>query len=48
VKLSADEGNFVDDTTMYKRIVGNLIYMTIIRPYLSYAIRMVNQFMQTP
>jgi hypothetical protein len=25
-----------------------LIYMTIIRPYLSYAIGVANQFMQTP
>jgi hypothetical protein len=48
VKLSADEGDLVEDTTMYKRIVGNLIYMTITRPYLNYAVRVVSQFMQTP
>jgi hypothetical protein len=48
VKLSADEGNFVEDTTMYKCIVGSLIYMTIIRPYLSYVVGVVSQFMQTP
>jgi hypothetical protein len=28
--------------------MGNLIYITITRPYLNYAIRMVSQFMQTP
>jgi hypothetical protein len=33
---------------MYKRIVGSLIYMTITRPDLSYAVGMVSQFMQTP
>jgi hypothetical protein len=38
VKLSVDEGNLVEDTTMYRCIVGNLIY----------AVRVVNQFMQTP
>jgi len=48
VKLSVDEGNFVEDTTMYKRIVGSLIYMTITRPNLNYAVAMVSQFMQTP
>jgi len=48
VKLSADEGALVEDTTMYRRRVGSLIYMTITRPYLSYAIGMVSQFMQTP
>jgi hypothetical protein len=30
---------------MYKHIVGSLIYMTIIRLDLSYAIGVVNQFM---
>jgi hypothetical protein len=48
VKLSADEGDLVEDTTMHRRIVGSLIYMTIIRPNLSCAIGVVSQFMQTP
>ncbi len=48
VKLSADEGDFVDDTTIYIHIVGSLIYMTITRPNLSYAVGVVSQFMQTP
>jgi hypothetical protein len=48
VKLSADEGDLVEDTIMYKRIVGSLIYMTIIRPDLSYVVGVVSQFVQTP
>ncbi len=48
MKLSADEGDHVEDTTMYRRIVGSLIYMSITRPNLSYVIRVVSQFMQTP
>jgi len=48
VKLSTHEGNLVHDTTMYRRIVGSLIYMTITRPYLSYEVGVVSQFMQTP
>jgi hypothetical protein len=48
VKLSADEGDLMEDTTMYIHIVGSLIYMTITRPYLSYAVVVVSQFMQTP
>jgi hypothetical protein len=38
VKLSANEGDLVEDTTIYRRIVGNLISMTIIRLDLSYVI----------
>jgi hypothetical protein len=48
VKLSADEGDLVEDTITYRCIVGSLIYMTIIRPDLSYAVGMMSQFMQTP
>jgi hypothetical protein len=48
VKLNADEGDLVEDTTMYRRIVGSLIYMTITRLNLSYVVGVVGQFMQTP
>ncbi len=48
VKLSANEGNLVEDTTMYKRIIGSLIYMIITRLDLSYVVRVVSQFLQTP
>jgi len=48
VKLSVDEGDLVEDTIMYKRIMGNLIYMTITRFDLSYVVGVVSQFMQTP
>ncbi len=45
VKLSADQADLVEDTTIYMRIVGSLIYMTITRPDLSYAVGVVSQFM---
>ncbi len=48
MKLSANEGDLVEDTTMYRCIVGSLIYMTITMPDLSYVVGVVNQFMQTP
>jgi len=48
VKLSVDEGNLVEDTTMYRRIVRSLIYMTIIRPNLNYVVGVVSQLLQTP
>jgi len=48
MKLNANEGDLMEDTTMYRRIVGSLIYMTIIRPNLNYVVGVVNQFMQRP
>jgi len=48
IPLEQNEGDLVEDTTMYRRIVGSLIYMTITRPNLSYVITVVSQCMQTP
>ncbi len=48
MKLSANEGDLVEDNTMYICVMGSLIYMTITRPYLNYAVQVVSQFMETP
>jgi hypothetical protein len=45
VRLSADEGDLVEDTTMYRRIVGSLIYMTITRPHLD-AVRRILRYIK--
>jgi hypothetical protein len=47
-KLSADAGEVLKDATMYKKIVGSLIYMTITRPNLNYTIGLESQFMKVP
>ena len=47
-KLTQDGRELIDDVTMYRCMVGSLIYMTITRPNLSYALGLVSQFMQAP
>jgi hypothetical protein len=47
-KLNADAGDVLEDATMYKKIVGNLIYMTITRPDLNYTVGLESQFMHVP
>ena len=42
VKLSADIGDEIEDPIMFQRIVGSLVYMTITRPNLSYAVGLVS------
>jgi hypothetical protein len=43
VKLNANRGELVEDIIMYKHIVGSLIFMTITRANLSYAIKLMYQ-----
>uniref|UniRef100_A0A2N9I6G4 Reverse transcriptase Ty1/copia-type domain-containing protein n=1 Tax=Fagus sylvatica TaxID=28930 RepID=A0A2N9I6G4_FAGSY len=48
MKLMPEEGDFVDDLKTYRRLVGKLIYLTITRPDISYAVSIVSQFMTSP
>eukprot|EP00249_Psilotum_nudum_P002219 c15144_g1_i1 orf=116-298(+) len=36
------------DTTLYQQLIGSLIYLTITRPDLSYAIGLLSQYMHAP
>ena len=48
VKLSAHAGDALENVTMYRKIVGSLIYLTITRLDLSYIVVLQSQFMQAP
>ena len=46
--LNSHDGESLSDATLYKQLVGSLIYLTITRPDISYAVHVVNQFMAAP
>ena len=48
VKYRKDEGDLLEEPTLYRRLVGSLIYLTTTRPDISYVVHQVNQFMSSP
>lgn len=47
-KLAIDLSPFMRDAEKYRRLVGRLIYLSITRPDISYAVHILSQFMQMP
>lgn len=48
LKLSRDDGEPLPDPTIFRRLIGQLIYLQITRLDLSYAVNKLSQFMDTP
>lgn len=46
--LHSHNREHLHDKSTYQRLVGKLIYLTIIRPDISYAVSLVSQFMHAP
>ncbi|KAL5767159.1 hypothetical protein ACOSQ2_013942 [Xanthoceras sorbifolium] len=47
LKLS-DKGDLLRDSNQYRRLVGRLIYLTVSRPDITYAVHVLSRFMHQP
>ena len=48
LKLSKDDGDLLPYPHTYTCLMGSLVYLTITRPDISYAVNLVSQFMTSP
>ena len=47
-RLNSHDGESLSDATLYKQLVGSLIYLIVTRLNISYAVHVVSQFMAAP
>jgi len=48
VKLTEDEEGKRVNSTLYKLIVGSLIYLTTTRPDIIFAVNLISRYMENP
>ena len=46
--FSAIDGTLLSDGTLYRQLVGSLIYLTVTRPDIAHVVHIVSQFMEAP
>ena len=48
VHFSIDEGDDIFNASMYRKLIGKLLYLILTRPNISYAIGRLSQFLSKP
>ncbi|XP_057720192.1 uncharacterized mitochondrial protein AtMg00810-like [Arachis stenosperma] len=48
LKLSSTDSTSLSDSSLYQRLVDRLIYLTISRPEITYAVNTLSQFLKSP
>jgi hypothetical protein len=48
VKLNTEDGELLEDINQYQKLMGKLIYLTVIRLDLSFIVSQVSKFMHAP
>ncbi|XP_028073010.1 uncharacterized protein LOC114275209 [Camellia sinensis] len=47
-RLTPLDGTLISDHTLYRQLVSNLVYLTVTRPNIAYAVHLVSQYLSAP
>jgi len=48
LKLSSSEGDLLEDASIYRRLIGRLLYLTISWPNITFVVHKLSQFVSQP
>jgi Reverse transcriptase (RNA-dependent DNA polymerase)/gag-polypeptide of LTR copia-type/Integrase core domain/GAG-pre-integrase domain len=48
IKMNSEDGKPLEDVNQFQRLVGKLIYLTVTRPDITFAVSIISQFMHSP
>ncbi|XP_015960330.1 secreted RxLR effector protein 161-like [Arachis duranensis] len=48
VQFTPLDGTILDNSTLYRQLVGGLVYLTVTRPDIAYPVRVLSQFLSAP
>jgi hypothetical protein len=48
MKLNTEDGESLKDRNHFQRLIGKLIYLTVTRPDVSFAVSQISKFMHSP
>ena len=48
LQLNSIDGDLLPDATLYRRLVGRLLYLTVSRPDITFVVHKLSQFVSHP
>lgn len=48
IKLSQDSGELISDASLYRKIIGKLVYLTVTHPDICFVVNKLSQYMNSP